>query len=345
MIPSRLLGPPILRVPLAIVLVISAVLGASTAWAQGQPPGSVPAPKLSEAERAQQLQERDQIKAELMRLAQAGKLDEAVAAAEKELAVSREVRGELHEDVVGSLGFLARLQEARENWAAARNALTEVIDIRQRQPAGKDWRIADARRAVVDLGQRAAFNPAQRQQLQEADRLNRLQDALYKRGKYAEGIDPCRKAMEIRGKLLGENHRDYAGSLNNLALLYWAMGDNAKAEPLYRQALEIRKRVLGENHPDYAQSLNNLAALQYAMGVSVLYWTLGAALGVLLHIVLFPASIVHIFPPGERKDSFLADATRKPMVGFLSSSGATTAGAAGPEERSFDSQSVEQVAG
>ncbi len=56
MIPSRLLGTRILRVPFATVLVISAVLGASTAWAQGQPPGPVPAPKLSEAERARQLQ-------------------------------------------------------------------------------------------------------------------------------------------------------------------------------------------------------------------------------------------------------------------------------------------------
>jgi hypothetical protein len=78
--------------------------------------------------------------------------------------------------------------------------------------------------------------------------------------------------------------------------------------------------------------------------VSVLYWTLGTALGILLHIVLFPSSVVHIFPPGERKDRYLADAIRKPMAGFLSSSGATTAGAAGPGARSFDSQPVEPVA-
>ena len=70
---------------------------------QGQPPGPVSAPRLSEAERARQLEERDRIRAEAIKLAQAGKLDEAVAAAVKELAVTREVLGELHEDVVGSL--------------------------------------------------------------------------------------------------------------------------------------------------------------------------------------------------------------------------------------------------
>jgi hypothetical protein len=82
-----------------------------------------------------------------------------------------------------------------------------------------------------------------------------------------------------------------------------------------------------------------------SLKVSVLYWTLGAALGILLHIVLFPASVVHIFPPGERKERFLVDAMRTPMAGFLSSSGPTTAGAVGTGERSFDSQPFERVAG
>ncbi len=60
---------------------------------------------------------------------------------------------------------------------------------------------------------------------------------------------------------LGENHPDYATSLNNLAVLYEAMGRFTDAEPLYRQAMEICKVQLGENHPDYAISLNNLAGL------------------------------------------------------------------------------------
>ena len=53
-------------------------------------------------------------------------------------------------------------------------------------------------------------------------------------------------------------------SLNNLAVLYDAMGAYDRAEPLYRQALEITKKALGEEHPDYATSLNNLAVLYQA---------------------------------------------------------------------------------
>ncbi len=82
-----------------------------------------------------------------------------------------------------------------------------------------------------------------------------------------------------------------------------------------------------------------------SLRVSVLYWTLGAALGILLHIVLFPTSIVHIFPPGEGKDGSLADAMRAPMTGFLFSPRATSAGAAGSGERHVDSQPAEQFAG
>jgi tetratricopeptide (TPR) repeat protein len=58
---------------------------------------------------------------------------------------------------------------------------------------------------------------------------------------------------------LGENHPDYATSLNNLAALYGDMGNYAQAEPLYKQVLVIRKKILSEEHPDNAISLNNLA--------------------------------------------------------------------------------------
>jgi hypothetical protein len=74
------------------------------------------------------------------------------------------------------------------------------------------------------------------------------------------------QALLIRKKALGENHPDYAQSLNNLALLYKSTGAYDKAEPLYQQALLIRKKALGENHPDYATSLNNLAGLYDSMG-------------------------------------------------------------------------------
>ncbi len=55
-------------------------------------------------------------------------------------------------------------------------------------------------------------------------------------------------------------------SLNNLAVLYQAMGEYARSRAAVPQGLAIRKKALGEDHPDYATGLNNLASLYQAMG-------------------------------------------------------------------------------
>jgi CHAT domain-containing protein len=57
-----------------------------------------------------------------------------------------------------------------------------------------------------------------------------------------------------------------ATSLNNLALLYHAMGNYAAAEPLLQRSLAISEKALGPEHPDVAFSLNNLALLYRSTG-------------------------------------------------------------------------------
>jgi hypothetical protein len=81
--------------------------------------------------------------AEVNKLLATGKLDEAVAAAINVLVIERRVLGDLHENVVHSLQQLARLHGWREDWVAARKALTAVLAIRQRQADQKDCWIAD----------------------------------------------------------------------------------------------------------------------------------------------------------------------------------------------------------
>ena len=61
-------------------------------------------------------------------------------------------------------------------------------------------------------------------------------------------------------------HPDVANLLDNLGILYRALGEYAKAEAYYLQALEIRKKALGMEHPDVATSLNNLGILYHDLG-------------------------------------------------------------------------------
>jgi uncharacterized protein HemY len=54
-------------------------------------------------------------------------------------------------------------------------------------------------------------------------------------GRHAEAEPLYKQATEIHREALGEQHPDYATSLNNLASLYDAMGRHAEAESLRRQ--------------------------------------------------------------------------------------------------------------
>ena len=99
-----------------------------------------------------------------------------------------------------------------------------------------------------------------------ATSLNNLAGLYCFQGRYEQAEPLFVQALELRQRLLGENHPHVATSLNNLAGLYCFQGRYEQAEPLYEQALELHKRLLGEDHPDVAQSLNNLAGLYESQG-------------------------------------------------------------------------------
>ena len=73
------------------------------------------------------------------------------------------------------------------------------------------------------------------------------------------------QALELRKRLLGDEHPDVATSLNNLASLYYSQGRYSEAEPLYVQALKICEQGLNENHPTTVSVRKNLEELLRAM--------------------------------------------------------------------------------
>jgi tetratricopeptide (TPR) repeat protein len=85
-------------------------------------------------------------------------------------------------------------------------------------------------------------------------------------GRYRESGMVWEQLVELRQRLLGDNHPAVAQSLNNLANLYQEQGCYEQAEPLLLQALELYQRLLGDDHPHVATSLNNLAYLYESQG-------------------------------------------------------------------------------
>jgi CHAT domain-containing protein/tetratricopeptide (TPR) repeat protein len=232
--------------------------------AGAQPPEPKPGPLTKEQQ--EKLKERDRYDNEARKLHKEGKLPEAIAAAEKMLAIERQVFGNVHADVVGSLQMLAELHVAREDFAAARKARQEVLAILTKLLSEGHWQVTDARLALADAERLARLAPADRRRLAEATQLNDRMVQLYQQGKIHEALPLAQKILTIRKDVLGERHPIYATSLNNLALLYQSQGEYPKAEPLFRHARDIYKQALGERHPDYATCLNNLAGLYRDQG-------------------------------------------------------------------------------
>ncbi len=85
-------------------------------------------------------------------------------------------------------------------------------------------------------------------------------------GLYDQAEPWYKKFLEVTKKLFGEEHHNFASSLNNLALLYHLQGRYSEAEHLYLQTLALTRRLLGEEHPDVASSLNNLAGVYHSQG-------------------------------------------------------------------------------
>jgi tetratricopeptide (TPR) repeat protein len=100
----------------------------------------------------------------------------------------------------------------------------------------------------------------------EVDRFSSEIAPLYWKGRYLEAVPLAERAVAISDRVLGPEHPITALSLNNLAGLYDAMGQDEQALPLYQRALAIREKVLGPEHADTVASRRNLDALYYATG-------------------------------------------------------------------------------
>ena len=99
--------------------------------------------------------------------------------------------------------------------------------------------------------------------------------------KFDQAEPVLREVVDLRRKVQGKKHPDYAIALNNLALCLQALvglvdhpqlfeineiiqGKYRSAQRFLEESLAISKEVSGVENPLYAQTLNNLAGVQRA---------------------------------------------------------------------------------
>ena len=107
----------------------------------------------------------------------------------------------------------------------------------------------------------ALANECSSSEEKQMELLEKVTDFLYKYAKYEKAITLNRTLLDLREKVLGEEHPDTARSYNNIGLVYAKQGDYEKELEYLFKALAILEKVLGEEHPNTAISYNNIGVI------------------------------------------------------------------------------------
>ncbi|HKI19059.1 MAG TPA: tetratricopeptide repeat protein [Isosphaeraceae bacterium] len=142
----------------------------------------------------------------------------------------------------------------------------ELFALRARAQGPKHFETVDAEWRVKTLRRVAPMPKANRVAYESAKTRNHEAETLLAQGKYAQAQPLFEQALEIRRRLLTDDHPQTASSYNNVAVNLMYQGKYAAAQPLYEKALEINRRLLTDDHPNTAISYNSLAANLSAQG-------------------------------------------------------------------------------
>lgn len=160
---------------------------------------------------------------------------------------------------------LAEKQRADDESAAAKavnrflqeDLLSQASAYQQARPGSKpdpDLKV----RTALDRAAARIEGKFDKQPVVEASIRQTIGMTYLELGIYPEAQRQLERTIELRRRVLGDDHPDELTSLRSLATLYLNQGKFAQAEPLYKRVLEVQRRVLGEQHADTLQSMFDL---------------------------------------------------------------------------------------
>ncbi|MGE0395960.1 MAG: protein kinase [Kofleriaceae bacterium] len=127
-----------------------------------------------------------------------------------------------------------------------------------------DEALAAFRKAIAQLEERAAREPARRTQLAAA--IGAYGTALGEAGKKAEGVAELRKGLAIEEALLGPQHPEVGRTLNDLSLFERDLGEIDAAERDLERSRAIFVAAHGPMSLEVIASDSSFAALAFARG-------------------------------------------------------------------------------
>jgi tetratricopeptide (TPR) repeat protein len=95
------------------------------------------------------------------------------------------------------------------------------------------------------------------------DRIGCCEETL---GRYRAAEQAYWQVLKRRETVLGKEHPDTLGSMNDLANTLSSLGKYVDAEAMHRETLALQEKVLGKEHPNTLSSLNHLALALSSQG-------------------------------------------------------------------------------
>ena len=165
--------------------------------------------------------------------------DRARPLMEEALALRRELLGDEHAAVLGSLDDLAILSAERGDYARAEALFRQSLVLRQQIHAPPHTALSS--------------------------NLNNLALSLHDQGKYLQAEPLYREALAMDSEVLGRQHLRTAPGLLNLGLLLYDLGSFEEARGLLEEAVEVYRLHEGTRSLNLAETLRILGAILSAL--------------------------------------------------------------------------------
>jgi len=141
--------------------------------------------------------------------------------------------------------------------------------VRWRNAKGEpaEWyEVTESRLNVADLRRVRGLDAVAQAELVSLNGTDAEVGQLYAEGRYAEAQELTQRQLDIRRRVLGNEHADTLRSIGTMGLLLMYQGRLTEAEPYNREALDGFRRVLGDEHPETLTNLGNLGSLLESQG-------------------------------------------------------------------------------
>ncbi len=177
-----------------------------------------------------------------------------------------------------SLEALAVLLQNKGDLKGAEPFAREALSLRRKLFGGESREVAQSE---ADLSMMVGRTPERLQLIQDAVRLSRKLDGETERTaihlmylataygaerRYAEAEPAAREALEIRRRILPEDHESIAASLQQLSNILVSQSRYTEAEPLARQSLAFARKVFGDEHLRVANAEIRLSEVLVSQG-------------------------------------------------------------------------------